>query len=317
VKILLAYVREMAHGLSYEEIHIRPALCRLGHNVSVFNTVNRDINVDNGEIKSIDGSFIRAIDLFKPDLVISTLYRDTLRPETFKYLTGQTRTTTVIISGDDEKNFNTVSSRFSPYVNYIITTYKPAIEWHKKLTENVIFAPYHANEKTFKRYKADRFIDASYCGLKSECREIALTKVAMSGIRIKVYGNGWSNDSCLKDVIDWVALINATKVNISLSTDIVDGKKCLQVKGRDFEIPMAGGFLLTQYNEELKPLYKFGKEIETYQSIDDLITKAKYYITHDRERERIALAGHKRARREHTTICRWRQILKQVKLKTL
>jgi spore maturation protein CgeB len=316
MKILLAYVRELKHGFSYEEIHIRPALCRLGHNIAVFNTVNHDINVDNGEIKSIDGSFLKAIDFFKPDLVISTLYKDTLRPETFKYITEQTRTTTMIISGDDEKNFKTVSSRFSPCVNYIITTYKPAVKWHNDFNKNVIFSPYHANEKAFKKYKADRFIDASYCGGKSECREIDLTKIAMSGIKLKVYGNGWSKDSCLTDVIDYVALINATKVNIALSTDVVDGKKCLQVKGRDFEIPMAGGFLLTQYNEELKPLYKFGKEIETYKTIDDLISKAKYYITHDRERERIALAGNKRARREHTTICRWKQILKQVKLKT-
>lgn len=315
MKILFAYIRTLSQGPSYEEVHIKPTLMRLGHEVKAFNIADPNVNSSEDGIRPIDVEFLRAIDLYKPDLVISLLYKNTLKPETFGYLTDSSKITTMILSGDDEKNFKSVSSRYSPFVNCVMTTFKPAVEWHKKLCPQVIFAPYHANERMFKPLHKKRFIQASYCGGRNDYRTDVLNKIAMSGIKLKVYGNGWHDNSQLENTIEFVLLINITKVNISLSTDLVDGKEIIQVKARDFEVPMAGGFNLTRYNDELKPLYKFGKEIETYKSIDELIDKTKYYITHDSQREKIALAGHKRARRDHTSICRWRAILKQLKLK--
>lgn len=314
MKILFAYVRQLAQGDSYEEVNIAPTLIRLGHDCKFFNIVNQNINIsEEGEIKPIDISFLKTVELFKPNLVIFLIYKNTLSPIALKYLTEKTNATTLMISGDDEKYF-AKSCTYSPHVDYILTTYRPAVKWHKCLNKNVIFAPYHANDRLFRPLKIKRIIDSSYCGLRNDYRVNFLNRIAMSGIKLKVYGNGWCKDSALT-TLDYVRLINSTKVNIAISIDSVNGKEHLQVKGRDFEIPMSGGFLLTHYNSELKPLYKFGEEIETYKNIDECIDKAKYYITHDKKREKIALAGCKRARKEHTSICRWRQILKQVKLK--
>jgi len=43
-----------------------------------------------------------------------------------------------------------------------------------------------------------------------------------------------------------------------------------------------------------------GKEVETYDSIDECIDKIKYYLLNEEEREKIAKAGQVRTLKEHT-----------------
>ena len=73
-----------------------------------------------------------------------------------------------------------------------------------------------------------------------------------------------------------------------------------QVRLREFEAPMAGAFYLTGFMEEIGRHYEIGREIVCYRSLSEMIDLCRYYLTHDAERERIRLAGHARARRDHT-----------------
>ena len=76
--------------------------------------------------------------------------------------------------------------------------------------------------------------------------------------------------------------------------------RILQVRLRDFEVPMSGGFYLVEYMEELEEFYEIGREIVCYDGPDDLTAKIKYFLAHDAEREQIRQAGHARCRRDHT-----------------
>ena len=78
---------------------------------------------------------------------------------------------------------------------------------------------------------------------------------------------------------------------------------------------MTGGFLLTDYNENLKEFFKFGKEIETYKDKAECLSKIRYYLKHEDKREKIAQAGYRRARRDHTYMKRFKRILDLIKLK--
>jgi hypothetical protein len=73
-----------------------------------------------------------------------------------------------------------------------------------------------------------------------------------------------------------------------------------QIRLRDFEAPMSGAFYMIEYMEELEDFFDIGKEIVCYLDKHDLADKIKYYLNHDAERERIRLAGHRRAVSEHT-----------------
>jgi glycosyltransferase involved in cell wall biosynthesis len=79
--------------------------------------------------------------------------------------------------------------------------------------------------------------------------------------------------------------------NISIGDDI---------NMRLFETLGTGSFLLTNELLALGELFEDGKHLVTYNSYDDMIEKAKYYIEHDEEREKIAEAGYQEAIKHHT-----------------
>jgi spore maturation protein CgeB len=89
---------------------------------------------------------------------------------------------------------------------------------------------------------------------------------------------------------------------------------CEQIKGRNFEVPGCGGFLLTGRAENLDQYYADGKEIVIFDHSDDLIMKIRYFLKHEEERVAIARAGYDRTIREHTYARRFEAIFRHIGL---
>lgn len=83
---------------------------------------------------------------------------------------------------------------------------------------------------------------------------------------------------------------------------------------RLFESTGRGGFTIYPRIEGITDWYKDGEEIVyyTHGDLQDLKTKIDYYLAHDKEREQIRLAGHERAKKDHTYVERWKTILKEL-----
>lgn len=301
----------MAFGATYETVNIFPALQALGHEVMVFPLLNKNLS---NNIRPLDCEILDIVKITKPDLLIFLEYKGTISPEIIRFITEHTNTTTLFIAGDEEKYFN-ITKHYSPYVNNMFTTFKPAVAKHQIMgCENVIFGGYYANDQIYKRYKIPKSLDVSFAGSRNEPRRIMFNKLTQSGISVNVFGNGWETGNAL-NLGEYVMLMNKSKININISIDIINGKEHLQVKGRDFEVPMCGGFLLTHKNDELEQFYKQGKEVVVYTDLDDAVSKIKYYLKHDSEREKIAKAGYARAHKDHTSLKRWKYILGKCKFK--
>lgn len=69
---------------------------------------------------------------------------------------------------------------------------------------------------------------------------------------------------------------------------------------RAMDIMGAGGFLLSNYQIEYSEYFDVGKDLVIYSDYDDLMNKAEYYLTHEKEREEIALNGMRKVRENHT-----------------
>ncbi len=68
---------------------------------------------------------------------------------------------------------------------------------------------------------------------------------------------------------------------------------------RVFDVMLCGGFLMSNYQEELMDHFIPGKELAVYESTEDLVEKCGYYLEHPEEREAIAKAGYEKVSRGH------------------
>ena len=100
-----------------------------------------------------------------------------------------------------------------------------------------------------------------------------------------------------------VRTFSKSKINLGFSSvgDTARTREPIrQVRLRDFEVPMSGGFYMLEYVDEIEDFFVPGEEIVCFSGEEDLVEKARYYLDHDDERETIRAAGHRRARRDHT-----------------
>jgi spore maturation protein CgeB len=84
------------------------------------------------------------------------------------------------------------------------------------------------------------------------------------------------------------------------------------VRLRDFEGPMSRSCYITGYSDELAEFYELGKEVETYQTEEELIDKTRHLLTHPADAERMRQAGYRRAREDHTWVRRFEQLFHEI-----
>jgi len=87
-----------------------------------------------------------------------------------------------------------------------------------------------------------------------------------------------------------------------------------QVRLREFEIPMVGGFYLTQDCTQLRELFGVGEHLVTWNNLPDLRDKISYYLNHPTERQQIAQAAQAHCLQQHTWANRFRNLLQELNL---
>lgn len=100
----------------------------------------------------------------------------------------------------------------------------------------------------------------------------------------------------------------SSKINLNMTLRSIETGLPLRV----FDIMGVGGFLMSNYQKEFEELFVPEKEVVLYSSMDELIDKTRFYLTHERERLIIAMNGYKRTLAEHTMKHRAAAILKTV-----
>lgn len=97
-----------------------------------------------------------------------------------------------------------------------------------------------------------------------------------------------------------------SKININMTAPNIETGIPLRV----FDILGAGGFLITDWREDLKDCFTIGKDLEIYDGLDDLLEKTDYYLKHDEKRIAIARHGFDTVRKKHTYNTRLKEIFR-------
>lgn len=102
--------------------------------------------------------------------------------------------------------------------------------------------------------------------------------------------------------------INNSKINLNITLrSIVSG-----IPLRAFDIMGCGGFLLTNYQEDFLDFFVPDKDFVYFDCKEDMIAKVDYYLKHDDEREKIAISGYEKVKKEHTYEKRMKTIIEML-----
>lgn len=88
----------------------------------------------------------------------------------------------------------------------------------------------------------------------------------------------------------------SSKINLNITLRSIESGIPLRI----FDIMSVGGFVLTNYQEEIPDLFAEGKEIVTFKTPEELIDKADYYLKHDTKRINIGINGYKKVKKCYT-----------------
>jgi spore maturation protein CgeB len=87
-----------------------------------------------------------------------------------------------------------------------------------------------------------------------------------------------------------------------------------QVRLREFEIPMARGFYLTQDCIQLRELFPIGEALVAWDNVADLQDKIQYFLSHPFERQALVKEIETYCLQHHTWANRFQRLLKDLKL---
>ncbi len=281
-----------------------------------------------------------------PDLCFFFLFTDEIDFKTIKYLTDK-GIKTFNWFADDHWRFDNFSKYWCKCFNYISTTDSLAPEKYQNIGyNNVIKTQWACNHFLYKpknqnivgKYK----YDASFVGQPHGKRRKIIKQIARRGVKVECFGAGWPSGKSSQERM--IEIFNESRINLNLAKSSggeyfknilriffskkngrlrlnslrsmadnyksMQGRSREQIKGRNFEVPGCGGFLITEDADNLREYYRPDEEIVICENSEDLIEKIRYYLKNEEKREEIAIAGYKRTLKEHTYEQRFRDIFK-------
>lgn len=312
-------------GTSYEYISFVEIPRAMGHTVHHFDHLLLAPHDKN----SVNEFFLSIIRNGSYDLVLIVTAGDEFLPEVLDE--AQHYTATLAWNCDDDWRWQDYSSKWAQHYTYMVTTYRHIYEENRREYSNLILSQWGctglcegiAAQKNInisfvgRIYKANRF--QSILRLQKELGLAAYgPDVPTFGLKIKVkrriarlLGVIIKEASYELDDQDAVkAIWNRSQICFTPLRGSKDGS--LQIKGRVFDMGLSGSLMLCDRNEALHEFYEPGKEYEEFESLDDCIDKARYYLRHDAERLKIAAQYYKRTKTDHLWQHRFKYLFKQI-----
>jgi len=292
-------------GIGIEYAAFLPALRALGWEVLHFESCNpREF----GDLVNLNRSLIKTVETFRPQVFLAVQRHYELWTETLAAIRARGDVATICWTTDDSWKYRECSRFIGKYYHAITTTYQECVpRYHGDGIANVLLTQWAANSAWLSPAlpaKECRY-NVSFVGQAHSNRSRRMDELRRLGIEVECFGNGWPNGPVAAEQIPLI--MRNSVISLNFSDTFKPGAP--QVKARTFEVPGAGGFLLTEYAPGLERVYHLDKEIVVFKNTSELAGKIRHYLTHLSERDAIAQAGHERTRREHTYEQRMREVL--------
>jgi spore maturation protein CgeB len=232
-------------------------------------------------------------------------------------------------------------SEIAPEYDFCLVPEKFRLEDYRRIKANPIYCQEAANPEIYHPYPRSERYDVGFIGQAYGERPSLIRSLLDGKVKVHVWGTGWEYyrkrrpslnpmrwgkaDGApkipahfIRGVLsdeDLVRTFSRTKINLGFAscwTDDTSAERITQIRLRDFEIPMSGGFYVTEYQEEIEAFYEIDREIVCYRSKEELLDKIRFYLHSPARRIQIREAGRRRCLSEHTWAKRFEKVFREI-----
>jgi len=323
------------HGPTYEAANFLPALRGMGHDVHV---IDIGLSATLG-VAHVTELLRDALAQNPYDLLFASLVHDDVDASWLEQVTSRGDVVTFNWFCDDHWRLESFSARWAPRFTWVSTTDASAIERYKKHdVHNVLLTQWAASTERYQPRGLPLKYDVSFIGQVYGDRRRIISNLRRSGVDARVWGSGWNTRawhrvakrvplvrslggaewarqvraSTRLSTDDMIATFEQSRINLNLAAASHGSRQ--QVKGRVFEVPAVGGFLLTERAERIDEFFVPDDEIGMFESPQEIGERVNWWLAHETQRERAARAAHARVLAEHTYAHRFAALFRDMGL---
>jgi spore maturation protein CgeB len=312
VKILCVFGKHQygdpSRGVGIEYAAFLPALARLGHEVLHFESW--DISAYGDGHEELNRALLAVVESQRPDILLAVQWQYELWLETLLILRARNDLATICWTTDDSWKYRQASRFLGTAFHAMTTTYPDVVaHYHQDGIPDVLLTQWAANAEWLQDPLPSEMCRhaVSFVGAAHGNRAERVAALRAQGIDVACFGHGWPGGTVPAERIPQI--IRESVISLNFSNNFGRGLGQNQVKARTFEVPGAGGFLLTEHAPGLENYYLIGREIDVFHDSEELLRKVSYFLKHPAERDRIARAGFARTKQNHTYDIRMKEVL--------
>lgn len=264
-------------------------------------------------IREFNAELLEQDDIMQPDLVV--IFKGTfVHPDALRTLKKRGRP--VVLFYPDVSVFGQgglIPRCIGLYDHIFSTKTFMAEDLRKEFgIEDCTFLPHGADSSLHRKLPYDPEMarvfasDVSFIGQYTVQKERILSALAErlpEEVTLKIWGPNWQRNSSgnlRKHICHqaphgdlFVAAINYSKINLALLQEKKDGASSGDlITSRTFHIPASGGFMLHERTEDYSNFFRDKVEADSFETVEELVEKVCYYLTHETERLAIAKQGY-------------------------
>jgi spore maturation protein CgeB len=294
---------DKSRGIGTEYDAFLPALINLNHTVAHFELWDKTKYRGYADLNE---SLLRTVIEENPDLLIAVPMNYEIWLETLHLIRKHTKTITICWTTDDSWKYREVSRFIGGAYDIITTTYPDIVRrYHNDAIQNVFLTQWASKSEKLERpiQSDDCTYDISFIGAAHGNRRERIRYLKQNGLNVTCFGFGWDRGPIAAS--DIPKIMRSSRISLNFANSKGDN----QLKARVFEVPGAGGFLLSEAAKHIENYYEVGEEIDIFRDDQELVKKLRHYLKHKSERDRIANNGFDRTQQDHTYEERFKHIL--------
>ncbi len=201
------------NGSSYEHYNFYDTLLHMGHDILYFDFPS--LMHKYGK-EQMNRRLLEVTKAEKPALMFTELFTDELDPKSIRAVSDSADTVTLNWFADDHWRFDSLSRRWAPRFNWVVTTAASALPKYARIRyRNVIKSQWACNHFVYHKLDAPLTYDVTFVGQPHGNRPAIIRALRDAGIDVRVWGTGWELGRLAQD--EMIRVFNQSRINLNLA----------------------------------------------------------------------------------------------------